>query len=77
MNENQQIIYTGQNPEACIRRMKGFLYPKIIQKKKKYGSPAEDQVKKTLISTGDSYFKIQNLKIGINRQDSPVYQFEG
>ena len=36
--------------------------------KKKYESPAEGQVLKTLISTGDSYFKIQSLKIGINRQ---------
>ncbi len=42
--------------------------PKIHTEKKKYESPAEGQVLKTLISTGDSYFKIQSLKIGINRQ---------
>lgn len=45
----------------------GFLRPKIHTEKKKYEFPAESQVLKTLIFTGDSYFKIQGLKIGINR----------
>ncbi len=42
--------------------------PKIHTEKKEYESPEEVQVLKILISTGDSYFKIQNLKVGINRQ---------
>ena len=33
-----------------------------------FGTVSEGQVLKTLISTRDSYFKIQSLKIGINRQ---------
>jgi len=48
--------------------VKGFLRPKIHIEKKKYESLTEDQVLKTLISMGDSYFKFQSLKIGINRQ---------
>ena len=32
--------------------------PKIHTEKKKYKSPVEEQVSKTLITTGDSYFKI-------------------
>ena len=42
--------------------------PKIHTEKKEYESPEEVQVLKILISTGDSYFKIQSLKVGINRQ---------
>ena len=42
--------------------------PEIFQKKKKYESPAEVYVLKTLITIGDSYFKFQSLKIGIIRQ---------
>ena len=45
--------------------------PKIHTEKKEYESPEEVQVLKILISTGDSYFKIQSLKVGINRQ--PLY----
>ena len=44
------------------------LCPKIHTEKKEYESPEEVQVLKILISTGDSYFKIQSLKVGINRQ---------
>lgn len=47
---------------------RGFCVLKYIQKRKKYESPKEVQVLKILISTGDSYFKIQSLKVGINRQ---------
>lgn len=42
--------------------------PKMHTEKEKYESLAEGQVLKTLISMGDSYFKIQSVKIGINRQ---------
>ena len=42
--------------------------PKIHTEKKEYESPEEVQALKILISTGDSYFKIQSLKVGINRQ---------
>ena len=42
--------------------------PKIHTEKKEYESPEEVQVLKILISTEDSYFKIQSLKVGINRQ---------
>jgi hypothetical protein len=45
-----------------------FLRPEIHTEKKKYEFPTEGQVLKTLIFMGDSYFKIQSLKIGINRQ---------
>ena len=45
--------------------------PKIHTEKKEYESPEEVQVLKILISTGDSYFKIQSLKVGINRQPFP------
>ena len=38
--------------------------PKIHTEKKEYESPEEVQVLKILISTGDSYFKIQSLKVG-------------
>ena len=38
--------------------VEGFLRPKIHTEKKKYKSPVEEQVSKTLITTGDSYFKI-------------------
>lgn len=48
--------------------VKGFLCPKMHTEKKKYESTEKVQVLKILISTGDSYFKIQSLKIGINRQ---------
>ena len=37
---------------------KGFLCPKMHIEKGKYESPGEVQVLKTLISTGDSYFKV-------------------
>ena len=47
--------------------------PKIHTEKKEYESPEEVQALKILISTGDSYFKIQSLKVGINRQ--PLFQF--
>lgn len=36
--------------------------PKIHTEKKEYESPEEVQVLKILISTGDSYFKIQSCK---------------
>lgn len=45
-----------------------FLRPEIHTEKKKYEFPTEGQVLKTLVFMGDSYFKIQSLKIGINRQ---------
>lgn len=38
--------------------VEGFLRPKIQIEKKKYESLAEDQVRKALISKGDSYFEI-------------------
>lgn len=47
--------------------------PKIHTEKKEYESPEEVQVLKILISTGDSYFKIQSLKVGINRQPLPPH----
>ena len=40
------------------RQVEEFLRPKIHTEKKKYKSPVEEQVSKTLITTGDSYFKI-------------------
>ncbi len=62
---------TAQKKGAFKNAVKGFLRPKIHTEKKKYESPKEVQVLKILISMGDSYFKIQSLKIGINRQ--PLY----
>ena len=47
--------------------------PKIHTEKKEYESPEEVQALKILISTGDSYFKIQSLKVGINRQPHALY----
>ena len=47
---------------------------KIHIEKKKYESLTEDQLLKTLISTGDSYFKFQSLKIGINLQHPPCLE---
>ena len=55
-------------PSAFKNAVKVFLCPKIHTEKKEYESPEEIQVLKILISTGDSYFKIQSLKVGINRQ---------
>ena len=54
--------------ECFQNAVKGFLRPKIHTETRKYKSPEEVQVLKILISTGDSYFKIQSLKVGINRQ---------
>ena len=53
---------TAQERSAFKNAVKGFLCPKIYTEKKKYESPEEVQVLKILISTGDSYFKIQSLK---------------
>ena len=39
-------------------QVEGILRPKIHTKKTKYESPIEDQVRKILISKGDSYFEI-------------------
>lgn len=39
-------------------QVEGFLRPKIHTKKTKYESLIEDQVRKTLISKGDSYFEV-------------------
>ena len=58
----------AQKKSAFKNAVKGFLCPKIHTEKKEYESPEEVQVLKILISTGDSYFKIQSLKVGINRQ---------
>lgn len=58
---------TAQEKRAFKNAVKGFLRSKIHKEQKKYESPEEVQVLKTLISTGDSYFKIQRLKIGIYR----------
>lgn len=49
--------------------------PKIHTEKKEYESPEEVQALKILISTGDSYFKIQSLKVGINRQPLNFFKF--
>ena len=57
---------SAQKKSSFENAVKGFLCPKIHTEKKKYESPEEVQVLKILISTGDSYFKVQNLKIGIN-----------
>ena len=66
---------TAQKKSVFENAVEGFLHPKIHTQKKKYKSPVEEQVSKTLITTGDSYFKIQSLKIGINRQ--PLFLFFG
>ena len=53
---------TAQEKRAFKNAAKGLLRSKIHKEKKKYESPEEVQVLKILISTGDSYFKIQSLK---------------
>ena len=48
-------VYKRQVFENAVEE---FLRPKIHTETKKYKSPVENQVSKTLITTGDSYFKI-------------------
>lgn len=59
---------TAQKKRAIKNAVKGFLCPKIHTGKRKIKISYRKSDIKTLSSTGDSYFKIQELKIGIYRQ---------
>ena len=60
---------TGHQKKCTFKNaVQWFLCAKISTEKGKQESLTEYQVLKTLISMRDSCFKIQSLKIGINRQ---------